>query len=72
MYREVHMTAREFLRRMEANEFPSEVCGCGCGQPLGPRVDGVRVMISGKEVNDDCYFEKLGEFVERHPIRKPR
>ena len=66
------MTGKEFLERMKTNDFPQVLCGCGCGKPLEPRVDGERQKIGGKEVNDDCYYDSLSEVIEKYPIRKPR
>ncbi len=44
-------------------------CGCGCGEPLEPRVDGERHQIKGLgEVNTGCYFDSLGNEFEEHPI----
>lgn len=42
-----------------------------CGEPMGPRVDGKRPTLDGKEVCDDCYHDELGSFVEKHPISTP-
>lgn len=41
---------------------------CQCGEPLGPRVDGIRHTINGKEVCEDCYFDSLGKLVDEHSI----
>ena len=48
-----------------------KLCGCGCGEPLEPRIDGKRHSLDGKEVNDDCYFEHLGKGIDEHPIGRP-
>lgn len=50
----------------------TELCGCGCGKPLekndplGPRW----MVIGGKKalVNEDCYFEKISDEIDKHPI----
>ncbi len=55
--------------------FPIELCGCGCGKqlekndPIGPQwvtIDNKKVLI-----NEDCYFERLGEEIDKHPIGGP-
>ena len=49
--------------------FDKKLCGCGCGEPLEPRVDGERYTIGdGVEVNSDCYFDTLGTELDNHPI----
>jgi len=65
-------TIAEYGRR-RAKRVSSRVqlCGCGCGRSLEPRVDGHRQQIGGKEVNDDCYFRELGKAIEKHPIHTP-
>jgi len=66
------MSVTEFLNREPA---PAELCGCGCGKPLemndplGPhwmKIGETRVL-----VNEDCYFEKIGKFIDEHPIGGP-
>ncbi len=57
------MTMTKFL-----NSPPAKEPLCECGEPLGPRLDGVRHTKNGKEVCDDCYFDQLGKFVDEHPI----
>ena len=47
---------------------PKKLCGCGCGKPLEPRVDGERHTIGGVEVNSDCYYDSFGEEIEKYPI----
>ena len=47
---------------------PKKLCGCGCGKPLEPRVDGERHQIDSKEVNSDCYFSDLGDVLEKYPM----
>jgi|SRR3989344_4014293 len=51
---------------------PKRLCGCGCGKPLEPDVDGRPYTIDGKVVNSDCWFEQWGEELEKHPIITPR
>ncbi len=48
-----------------------KLCGCGCGEPLEPALDGGRHTIGGLEVNDDCYFEQFSAEIDRHPIGRP-
>lgn len=66
------MTAREFLEKMKDGTFDkppfAELCGCGCGKPLAPGLDGERQIMGGKVVNADCYWDKLGDLVEEHLI----
>ncbi len=65
------MNLREFRAKMRAGEFKKKLCGCGCGEELEPRFDGgEHHTMGGVEVNSDCYFEKLGEVVEAHPIHQ--
>lgn len=45
-----------------------KLCGCGCGKPLEPRVDGDRLQIDGREVNPDCYYDRFGDELEKYPI----
>lgn len=53
--------------------WPEKVCGYkSCTNELGPRVDGERQKIDGKEVCDDCYFDSFGEELEKYPILSPR
>ncbi|MFA5997073.1 MAG: hypothetical protein WC791_01135 [Candidatus Paceibacterota bacterium] len=62
------------LKQFMENPPPAtvELCGCGCkkplemNDPLGPhwmKVDGERVL-----VNEDCYFDEIGKFIDDHPI----
>ena len=51
---------------------PKKLCGCGCGEPLEPNVDGRPYTIGGKVVNSDCWFEQFGEEIEKHPIGRLR
>lgn len=62
------LTREEFRKKLEEEKRNLRRCGCGCGESLEPRVDGERHQIDGVEVNSDCYFEKLGEEIEKHPI----
>ena len=51
----------------------AKLCGHkGCTNELGPRVDGERQKIDGKEVCDHCYFGELGDEFEKYPILSPR
>lgn len=64
-------TLKEFLE--DPPPHTVELCGCEkCGKPLemndplGPRwmkINEKRVL-----VNEDCYFEKIGDFIDEHPI----
>jgi hypothetical protein len=63
-------TLTEYLKT--PSTIPVELCGCGCGQPLekndpaGPQfivIDKKRVL-----VNSDCYYEAIGEEIDKHPI----
>jgi len=69
------LTTAEFLaaveqdqRLLRSNKAPSGVARChDCGVPLQESITGNRQ--SGKEpVCSDCYFEKFGEELDRHPI----
>lgn len=65
------------LNEYRANQqrFPIELCGCGCenplekNDPLGPQL----VVVDGKKVliNEDCYFAKFGDEIDKHPIGGP-
>lgn len=59
---------KEFLEQVEADKKNPRRCGCGCGEPLEPRVDGERHQMDGKEVNSDCYYEAFGKEIDEHPI----
>lgn len=52
----------------KAQEPQSKVCSCGCGKPLDPRVDGERPTIGGKVVREGCYYDAMGDEIERRPI----
>ncbi len=41
---------------------------CECGEPLGPRLDGKRHTINGKEVCDDCYFDSFGQLADEYGV----
>ena len=60
----------EFLRS-NPGEADIKLCGCGCGEPLEPRFDGIRHTIDGREVNDGCYFNRMSEEIDRYPIGRP-
>jgi hypothetical protein len=45
-----------------------KLCGCGCGKPLDPRVDGERPQVGGKEVTEDCYYAAFGDEIDNFPI----
>lgn len=44
-----------------------KLCGCGCGKPLEPRVDGERSTVAGREVNPGCW-DQAAKKLERYPI----
>ena len=52
-----------------------ELCGCGCGvpleknDPLGPR--WVNVGPKRKLINEDCYFKRISDELDKHPIGGP-
>lgn len=64
------LVLNEYLKNPPAAKV--ELCGCGCGDrlekndPLGPRP----MTINGKKVivNEDCYFDKISELIDEHPI----
>lgn len=66
-------TLREYLANPPASYV--EICGCGCGKPLekndplGPRWVGTGD--NRKLINEDCYFEKMSDEIDNHPICSP-
>ena len=56
----------------KAHEPRRKLCGCGCGKPLDPRVDGERPKIDGREVREDCYYDSFGREIDARPIGAPR
>jgi hypothetical protein len=56
----------------KAPEPRQKLCSCGCGEPLDPRVDGERQKIGGREVREDCYYASFGDWIDDHPIGRPR
>lgn len=60
------------LLQKYASLTQKKLCGCGCGKELEPRVDGEHYTMGDKEINTDCYFDKLEEVVEKFPILPPR
>jgi hypothetical protein len=59
-----------------ATDHTSETSSVGvcplCEKPIiDEHPDEVR-MFDGKQVHTDCYFQKLGEVIENHPITSPR
>lgn len=58
------------LKQLMTEEYsgPRKLCSCGCGEALEPRFDGLRHEVDGHEVNDDCYFDSIGDGIEKHPI----
>ncbi len=68
------MKARELLAPQQIDKLKFDSIGdCAiCGKSLiFIHPDEVRIY-EDKPVHDDCYFEKLGELVEKHPINSPR
>jgi len=70
------LSAKEFFERESQRKLensPATLCGCGCGKPLVPQDGTKHMIVVGKEVevNEDCYWEKLGELVEAYPIGPP-
>lgn len=69
--RKVSSRAQEFYDKLRGEEL----CGCGCGKPLekndplGPFWFGAGA--EKKLINEDCYFEKFGEEIDKHPIGGP-
>src|SRR3989344_838469 len=46
-----------------------KLCGYkGCTNKLGPRVDGEHRKIGDVMVCEDCYFDQLGDELEKYPI----
>lgn len=69
------ITAKQLLEHPELLE-KLRTTGIGrcviCQQPItGIHPDEVRMVRDGP-VHDDCYFEEMGNEVEKHPIRSPR
>lgn len=60
------LTFEEFLDL----EHPAHPCAGDCGTDL-TTVSGRHRLEDGSYC-DDCYYEKLGELVEQHPIVSPR
>ena len=52
----------------KAQEPQQKLCGCECGKPLDPGVDGERPKIGGKEVREDCYYGSFGKEIDDYPI----
>jgi hypothetical protein len=66
------MTAREFLRRMDAGDDFEDAPRCvECRKPLSESVTGNRYTGEGY-VDSDCYFEKASNILEQYPIRSAR
>lgn len=42
-----------------------------CDQPISDETTGIQKVAKGF-MCDDCYFEMLGEEIEKHPIGSPR
>lgn len=49
---------------------PVSLCGCGCGQPMPDPSE--QYTMGGKYVRADCWYDKMGEEIEKHPILSPR
>ena len=47
---------------------PKKICSnARCRAELGPRVDGEHRRVAGQVVCDDCYYDSVGEVVEKYP-----
>ena len=67
------ITAREFLKRMDADQSFAHAprCVC-CSQVLSESVTGNRAISGEGFADSDCYFELLSKVVEESPIRTAR
>lgn len=65
------MTLEKFLsRKPRKNEGSIGNCGV-CHNPITDVHPDVVRRINGKPVHEDCYYEELGEGIEKHPICSP-
>lgn len=62
------MTFQEFAEAFD--DAPVNLCAGGCGTGLD--ILSGRHELKDGSYCDDCYYEKLGELVEQHPITSPR
>ena len=65
--------AQTLAEYMKNPPSPTAVlCGCGCGKPLekndplGPYWVGTDE--NRKLINEDCFFEKMSDEIDKHPI----
>jgi len=69
------LSDRRVFRKLQKSVSSIGKCGI-CKKPITDvHPDEVRMIKIGgksKPVHDDCYFEKLGDEVEKHPICSPR
>lgn len=66
-------TLAEYVTNSPASTI--ELCGCGCGKQL-QKNDPLGPFWVGKEknrelINEDCYFERMGEEIDKYPIGGP-
>ncbi len=53
----------------ESDPFWGEKPACtGCGTPIQPIFTGSNTLADGSQMCDDCYFEELGNEIDRHPV----
>jgi hypothetical protein len=53
-------------------KLPQCYCGCNCGQPLEPTMGESRNYLNKRPVNEDCYWSRVGDEIEKFPIRSPK
>lgn len=71
------LTLQQFFAAVDADlaalatgQAPDGVFKCdGCGIPLQETLTGHLPCADGAHLCSDCYFEKLGEELDAHPIR---
>lgn len=61
------MNSSEFV---ELSDHPVNLCAGACGTELD--IMSGRHECKDGTYCDDCYYERLGELVEQHPIVSPR
>jgi hypothetical protein len=70
------MNVAEFEAKVKANRealkqgktFPGMFACADCGTPLQEEITGNRELSDGSHVCSDCYFDALGNEIEKHPI----
>jgi hypothetical protein len=71
----VLVRATEYFARLkkDAKARPKGVLQCHeCGTSLQESITGCRKLVDGSHLCSDCYFEKLGNALEKYPIITPR